>query len=364
MPGRPSWRTPTMRSWGTWVRWSRPWWPPSGPAPRPGDPRPLRRAARTPRLAAVERPPLVRPAPHPTSRSLICLDRNMPDTACLLGDHGFRSAGGAPAAADPRPRAWRRVLRERAGRPAGDEPARRLQAPAGAQGSRPGPGAGGRAAPALPAQPGATARTRPVAGSLPRGLGRQPGQAGTAPGPDGPGRDRGRAMTAGKLEDIGGGQWRLRFTRDLAHPQDKVWRAITEPDHMQAWFPQHVSGDWVVGGPLTFSSPEQRGPDFTGEVLAYQPQSLVEFRWGTDVIRLELAGRPGGCTLTLLDTFSELGKAARDAAGWHECLDRLTDDLDKGEMSFTPGQRWAEVHPRYVEEFGPEAAAIGPPAGY
>ena len=170
-------------------------------------------------------------------------------------------------------------------------------------------------------------------------------------------------MTAGILEEIDG-QWRLRFTRDLAHPQEKVWRAITEQEHMQAWFPQQVTGEWVVGGPLIFSSPEGRGPDFGGEVLAYQPPSLVEFRWGTDVIRLELKERPGGCTLTLLDTFGELGKAARDAAGWHECLDRLTDDLDKGEPSFRPGQRWAEVHPRYVEEFGSEAAAIGPPPGY
>src|ERR671934_114473 len=25
-------------------------------------------------------------------------------------------------------------------------------------------------------------------------------------------------------------RWRLRFTRQLAHPPDKVWRAVTEPD--------------------------------------------------------------------------------------------------------------------------------------
>ncbi len=173
---------------------------------------------------------------------------------------------------------------------------------------------------------------------------------------------RGRAMTMGKLEDLGG-RWQLRFTRELAHPQEKVWRAITEPEHMQAWFPQHVSGEWVPGGRLTFSSPDGRGPDFDGEVLAYQPQSLVEFRWGPDVIRMELEGRPDGCTLTLLDTFAELGKAARDAAGWHECLDRLSDYLDAGKVSFPPGQRWSEVYPRYVGEFGPEAAAIGPPTG-
>jgi len=169
-------------------------------------------------------------------------------------------------------------------------------------------------------------------------------------------------MTAGTLEEADG-RWRLRFTRGLAHPQDKVWRAITEPEHLRAWFPQRITGDWVVGGPLTFSGPEGAGPDFGGEVLAYDPPSLVEFRWGTDVIRLELRGHTGGCTLTLLDTFGEPGKAARDAAGWHECLDRLTDDLADGGLTFRPGQRWAEVHPGYVEAFGPAAATVGPPPG-
>jgi uncharacterized protein YndB with AHSA1/START domain len=169
-------------------------------------------------------------------------------------------------------------------------------------------------------------------------------------------------MRTGTLEDLGG-RWRLRFTRELAHPQERVWRAITEPEHLKAWFPQHVSGEWVIGGPLTFSSPEGRGPDFDGEVLAYDPQSLVEFRWGTDVIRLELAARGAGCTLTLLDTIGELGKAARDAAGWHECLDRLEAEVAGEPPSFKPGERWAEAHPRYVDAFGPEAATLGPPPG-
>ena len=35
----------------------------------------------------------------------------------------------------------------------------------------------------------------------------------------------------GTLEDAGG-RWRLRFTRPLAHPPGKVWRAITEPEHL------------------------------------------------------------------------------------------------------------------------------------
>ncbi len=170
-------------------------------------------------------------------------------------------------------------------------------------------------------------------------------------------------MTMGSLEENAGG-WRLRFTRDLAHSPAKVWRAITETEHLMAWFPQHIIGEWRVGGQLTFAAPDGRGPDFDGEVLAYEPPVLLEFRWGTDVIRLEVEPSDGGCTFTLLDTFDELGKAARDAAGWHECLDLLEFELDGDRTPPAPGQRWAQVHPRYVASLGPAAAAIGPPPGW
>ena len=165
----------------------------------------------------------------------------------------------------------------------------------------------------------------------------------------------------GKLEQAGG-HWRLRFTRELAHPQDRVWRAITEPEHLRAWFPHIIKGDWTVGGPLIFTEPAGRAPDSDGEVLAFAPQSLVEFRWGTDLLRLELEPSQDGCTLTLLHTFDEQGKAARDAAGWHVCIEHLAAHLDGGEPPVKG--RWSQVHPGYVEEFGPRAATIGPPPGY
>jgi uncharacterized protein YndB with AHSA1/START domain len=40
-----------------------------------------------------------------------------------------------------------------------------------------------------------------------------------------------RDMIGGRLESDGAG-WRLRFTRSFAHPAEKVWRAITEPEHL------------------------------------------------------------------------------------------------------------------------------------
>jgi uncharacterized protein YndB with AHSA1/START domain len=136
-----------------------------------------------------------------------------------------------------------------------------------------------------------------------------------------------------------------------------VWRAITEPAHLETWFPGRIVGEWTVGSKLEFHG---EFPTFHGEVLAVDDGSVLEFRWGPDTIRLEILPRVNGCTLTLTDTFDELGKAARDAAGWHECLDHLHDDLE-GTTPSAWGERWKVVHPAYVDEFGPEASSIGPP---
>ena len=97
----------------------------------------------------------------------------------------------------------------------------------------------------------------------------------------------------GTLEQAGS-RWRLRFTRDLDHPVPRVWRAMTEPGDLEAWFPLRITGDWAVGGPLTFSDPQGRGPDFSGEVIAYEPPALLEFCWGPDMIRLEVEARGHG----------------------------------------------------------------------
>jgi uncharacterized protein YndB with AHSA1/START domain len=111
----------------------------------------------------------------------------------------------------------------------------------------------------------------------------------------------------GTLEPVGDG-WRLRFTRRLAHAPDKVWRALTEPEHLKAWFPDEISGDWTVGGKLFFSS---EWGNHEGEVLAFDPPRMVEFRWGLDTLRLEVTPDGDGSVLTLLDTPDELGKGAR-----------------------------------------------------
>jgi uncharacterized protein YndB with AHSA1/START domain len=170
-------------------------------------------------------------------------------------------------------------------------------------------------------------------------------------------------VTDGQLEQRDG-RWRLRFTRRLAHPPEKVWRALTEPEHLAAWFPTTIEGERAAGAPLRFAFPNGEAPPIDGEMLAWDPPSLLELRWGGgETLRFELRRDGDGCVLTFMDTFDEVGKAARDAAGWHACLDVLAHHLEGDAPPWTPGQRWQEVHSGYVDRFGPEAATIGPPAG-
>jgi uncharacterized protein YndB with AHSA1/START domain len=168
----------------------------------------------------------------------------------------------------------------------------------------------------------------------------------------------------GQLEALATGRWTLRFTRQLPHPIDKVWRAVTQPEHLPAWFPDRMVGDLLVpGGELRFESAGGQFPPFDGRVLRVEPPNLLEFLWGTDTIRFELEASDGGCTFTLTDTIDELGKAARDGAGWHTCLDFLEAHLDGIEPSFTTRDRWQSVLEDYQKAFGPEASTIGPPSG-
>lgn len=167
----------------------------------------------------------------------------------------------------------------------------------------------------------------------------------------------------GALEQRDDGHWQLRFTRTLAHPIEKVWQAVTEPEHLAHWFPSTIEGERAAGARLRFSFPDAIVDPIDGEMLAYDPPSMLELRWGTDVLRIELRPVDGGTELTLTDVLDDVGKGVRDGAGWHTCLDALEATLGGSGTARDELSRWAEVHPRYAERFPPEAAVIGPPEG-
>jgi uncharacterized protein YndB with AHSA1/START domain len=155
----------------------------------------------------------------------------------------------------------------------------------------------------------------------------------------------------------------LRFTRRIGHPPERVWRALTEDARLEAWFPTTIEGERRAGAPLRFTHRYRDIPVMEGEMLGFDPPRLLELRWGDDVLRFELeADGPDATVLVFTDTFPELGRAARDGAGWHACLDVLAYAAGDGEQPpWSAADRWAQVKDGYVERFGPAASTIGPP---
>ena len=164
----------------------------------------------------------------------------------------------------------------------------------------------------------------------------------------------------GTLERVGGMSV-LRYRRHLAHPREQVWSALTEDAHLAGWFPTTIEGARAAGAPLHFTFRESEGEPFDGEMLAFEPLTLMELRWADDILRFELEPDGSGCVLQLTVTFPEHGKAARDAAGWHVCLEQLAHVCDGTELPGRPADRWRVVHDGYVERLGPEASATGGP---
>lgn len=167
-------------------------------------------------------------------------------------------------------------------------------------------------------------------------------------------------MKYGELEQVNG-RWHLRFERRLGHPPERVWQALTDEEDLAAWFPTTVEGDLKADAPLRFAFRGEEIAPFEGRMLTVEQNRLLEFEWGADRLRLTLEPDDGGTRLTLIDVLDDRGKGARDATGWHVCLENLETRLAGGEPAGP--ETWKPLNDEYVSRFGPEAATIGPPEG-
>jgi uncharacterized protein YndB with AHSA1/START domain len=153
----------------------------------------------------------------------------------------------------------------------------------------------------------------------------------------------------------------VRLERHFVDPISVLWRALTDRKQLCSWFPCDViveGGVWKVGAAISFAFP----PDvidmtLAGEVLEVEEPLRLSYTWGDDTLRFELEGSDDGTDLALYNEVSASG-AARNAAGWDECLDRLA------KLTVTPGT-WRVRFAHYQREFEPVLGAQeGPPAGY
>ncbi|RRO20534.1 hypothetical protein EIL87_01180 [Saccharopolyspora rhizosphaerae] len=147
----------------------------------------------------------------------------------------------------------------------------------------------------------------------------------------------------------------LRLHRVLTHPPAAVWKAITTPDELSAWFPARVEFDAPTpGAPMRFHFEGAEQPE-TGEVLEADEPKVFAFRWNTDVIRCELLAHEQGCLLVFSHTLSgpdsDRPSAARHGAGWLICLDALEAGLS-GTTSEFDMALWFSRAEELIETFG------------
>jgi uncharacterized protein YndB with AHSA1/START domain len=153
----------------------------------------------------------------------------------------------------------------------------------------------------------------------------------------------------------------VRLERYLPDPPSIVWRAIIDREKLRSWFPCDVvvaGGRWEVGAAITFTfAPEVIDLTLTGEVLALDEPNALAVSWGEEMLRFELSPADGGTRLALVDELPA-GMAARSAAGWEVCLDRL--------VGIDPGpDAWRAHFEAYVVAFEPALGPQeGPPAEY
>ncbi len=163
-------------------------------------------------------------------------------------------------------------------------------------------------------------------------------------------------MTDGTLVTIDG-RPALRFERTLAHPVERVWRAISDPAELERWFP--AAADWT---PATGETFEAYGA--TGEVTEVDAPHRLAWTFAGDRYRFELVAVQGGCELIFTHVFDDRALAAQTAAGWEAYLSRLEPHLAGGHLSEAQAhERIDERREHYAERFGIDPARVVQPGG-
>lgn len=136
----------------------------------------------------------------------------------------------------------------------------------------------------------------------------------------------------GTIEISPEGRAVLRFERHLAHPVERVWAAVSEPEQMEAWLAFKVRLDPSVGGAMSLWLGDSRAesPVATGTVSAFDPPTVLEAEMDDgSVLRFELSPSAGGCVLVFTDTRPEGERGSNSVlAGWHLRMDLIGPALD------------------------------------
>jgi uncharacterized protein YndB with AHSA1/START domain len=159
-----------------------------------------------------------------------------------------------------------------------------------------------------------------------------------------------------------GDQWTLILVRELRHSPEKVWEALTDPEHLREWAPFDTDANLGNVGPVTLTWVGTGKPIPTAVRRADAPKLLeyADARW-------ELEPSAGGTRLTLwhkIDRrFISMG-----AAGWHiafDVLDRFLAGQPIGRIGGADAMKfagWQRLNAEYAKQFGVELPSWPPNA--
>jgi len=149
-----------------------------------------------------------------------------------------------------------------------------------------------------------------------------------------------------------GEKWTLVLVRELRHSPEKVWEALTDPDHLQEWAPFVADGNLSTPGTVNFTWIGTQRSVATTVTRAEAPR-LLEY----NDTRWELEGIGGGTRLTLW-TNIDRRFISWGAAGWHICfdvLDRLLSGRPIGRIAGGDAMKfhgWQRLNAEYAKHFG------------
>jgi len=153
-----------------------------------------------------------------------------------------------------------------------------------------------------------------------------------------------------------GEAWTLVLVRELRHPPDKVWRAITDPEHLREWAPFDADHSLATVGAVKLSTVGTPMVSDSTVKRAEAPR-LLEHTWGGFELRWELEPLGGGTRLTLWHNIVR-DYIAMGAAGWHICFDVLERALAGEPIGRIVGPEamkfdgWQRLHAEYRKQLG------------
>jgi uncharacterized protein YndB with AHSA1/START domain len=154
-----------------------------------------------------------------------------------------------------------------------------------------------------------------------------------------------------------GDRWTLILVRELRHPAEMVWEALTDPAHLSEWAPFDADRNLAAVGPVKFSMVRSPKPQvFDTTVKRAEAPRLLEYTWGESDLRWELEPLATGTRLTLWHNIDRRF-ISWGAAGWHICFDVLDRHLAGepiGRIAGSDAMRfgWQRLVAEYAKQFG------------